>query len=400
MEVRYTQPLAATSTKVEVVEDPTYFAALEEEWDDLYRHSPMATPFQSWAWLYCWWEHRGEGYDLRLITVRNGEGLLVGLIPLMLERKLATRRLLFVGTGPSGLLDMLVREGWEHKVSEAGAAALEDMTGWDVADLQEVRETAAIWGVFRFWGRPRVWCVQGYCPVVEARPADELLASLSRNLRSTVRRSLRRAESEGVRGKVAEVAEAERAARRLVALSRQMWQKRWRETAPGHWTQKNETYKVSAACRMIACGLGGISEFWQDGEVVLSYFWLSGQNFFGGYMLGASHRTLQRYQWSSLYILDGVSNARGRGIGHFDLLRGTEPYKLRWNPTLVPNHRLILSRNLAVWLPYAQYQLLRHKAQHYLDSESAPGWVKRAHIELRALLRYGVPRFSGPRGRT
>jgi hypothetical protein len=34
---------------VEVVEDSRGFAALEGEWDDLHRHSPLATPFQSWA---------------------------------------------------------------------------------------------------------------------------------------------------------------------------------------------------------------------------------------------------------------------------------------------------------------------------------------------------------------
>ncbi len=44
---------------VEIVEDSWGFAALEEEWDDLHRQSPRATPFQSWAWLYSWWEHYG-----------------------------------------------------------------------------------------------------------------------------------------------------------------------------------------------------------------------------------------------------------------------------------------------------------------------------------------------------
>jgi CelD/BcsL family acetyltransferase involved in cellulose biosynthesis len=84
--------------EVAVIRDPQAFAALEEEWDDLYRRCPRATPFQSWAWLYTWWEYYGEGYELRLITVRH-EGLLVGIIPLMLERWWGLGRLLFVGTG-------------------------------------------------------------------------------------------------------------------------------------------------------------------------------------------------------------------------------------------------------------------------------------------------------------
>src|SRR5918999_86631 len=72
--------------EVAVLEDAREFAALEEEWNDLYRNSPLATPFQSWAWLYSWWEYYEEGYELRLITVRD-EDLLVGLMPLMLKRR-------------------------------------------------------------------------------------------------------------------------------------------------------------------------------------------------------------------------------------------------------------------------------------------------------------------------
>ena len=85
--------------RVETLQDMNDFAALEKEWGDLYRNSPRATPFQSWAWLYPWWKFYGEDYDLRLITVRDHTGLLVGLMPLMLERLTDFGRLLFVGTG-------------------------------------------------------------------------------------------------------------------------------------------------------------------------------------------------------------------------------------------------------------------------------------------------------------
>src|SRR5829696_6015787 len=94
---------------VEVVDDSRGFAELEEEWEDLHRQCPRATPFQSWAWLYTWWEYYGEDYELRLITVRDDEGLLIGLAPLMLKRRLGFRRLLFVGTGPTDYLDVLAR---------------------------------------------------------------------------------------------------------------------------------------------------------------------------------------------------------------------------------------------------------------------------------------------------
>jgi CelD/BcsL family acetyltransferase involved in cellulose biosynthesis len=150
---------------------------------------------------------------------------------------------------------------------------------------------------------------------------------------------------------------------------------------------------VAAARRMTARELGGISEFWQDGEVVISDFWVSGRDFIGTYMLGASREALQRYQWSSLYIWDALNIARSKNWSYLDLLRGDEPYKLRWSSRVSPSHRLILGRNLAFWAPYAGYHALRSKARRYVRSESAPRWIDGAITESRILRRYGVVKY-------
>jgi CelD/BcsL family acetyltransferase involved in cellulose biosynthesis len=83
---------------VTVLEDTREFAALEEEWEELYHDCAAATPFQSWGWLYSWWEHFGEGHELRIVAVRSGE-LLVGILPFMIQRRFGFKRLLFIGVG-------------------------------------------------------------------------------------------------------------------------------------------------------------------------------------------------------------------------------------------------------------------------------------------------------------
>ena len=369
--------------EVVVLEDPRAFEALEGEWEELYHDSPLATPFQSWAWLYSWWEFYGEPYELRLVTVRSGD-LLVGLIPLMLERRWGFGRLLFIGTVPTDYLDVLVRKGWEAEVSEVGVQAIKDMGSWQVADLQQARPEAAAWSIFRSWTGPRTHVWQASCPVIEVKSWDELVLSLSKNHRSTVRRALRRAEADGVRCEVAKPADAERAARRLVAVSREQWEGN-PLVGPRHWTRRFESHVVAAVRRMAARGLGGISEFWRDGEVLISDFWVSGKDFLGTYMLGASQEALRRYQWSSLYIWDAVNIAHSKNSSRLDLLRGTEPYKLRWNPRVLPNHRMILGRNPAFWGPYAGYHALRSRAKRYASSEDAPRWIKNAKDVYRAL---------------
>jgi CelD/BcsL family acetyltransferase involved in cellulose biosynthesis len=375
-----------------VLRDTREFASLEEEWDDLYRHSPRATPFQSWAWLYSWWEYYGEGYELRLVTVRGGEGMLIGVLPLMLERRWGFGRLLFVGSGKSTYLDMLVREVWEGAVVEAGAAALERMGSWQVADLQELRPQAAAWTLFRNWVGPRACAYQAYCALVAAKPWEELLASVSKSLRRETRRSLRQAAAEGARWELAETPAAEQAAGRMVALNRKQWRERWQDTSPEHWTQAFETHLQTAARRMTSYGLGGISEFRRGEETILSTFLLFGRDSVGFYMVGADREALGRYTYSSLLVWDMLNIARDRNVPYIDFFAGDEAYKLRWNPKVIYKHRIILGRNLSYWSPYAGYLVWRSKAVRYAMSEDSPEWAREAaHRYVR--LRYKVARL-------
>ncbi len=381
----HSKKLPADNALVGVLEDTREFALIKEEWEDLYRCCAEATPFQSWAWLYSWWEFYGDGYELRLVTVRNDEGLLIGLFPLMLERRRGFGRLLFVGTGPTDYLDALVREGWEEVVFEAGARTLGKIGSWSVADLQQLRPNATAWGLFRRWEGAGSYIRQDGCPVIEAKPWDELLMSLSKSRRKSVRQSLRQAEKDGVYRRIASVADAEQAARRLVAVHRESWQ--GRNIGAEHLTQRFESLIVAAARRMTAHGSGAISEFWRDGEVVISDFMLFGRDHVGTYTLGASQKALQRYQWSSLYIWDAVEVAGSRNKGYVDLLRGEEPYKLRWSSEIVPTYRLLLGRHRAAWAPYAGYHALRSRAKWYAKSEDSPQWVRSAADKYREARR-------------
>lgn len=357
-----------------VIRDARGFAALEEEWDDLYHHSPRATPFQSWAWLYSWWESYGDGYEPCLISVREG-GLLVGLIPLMLERRLGFGRLLFVGTGMTDQLDMLAREGREEAVARAGAEALARMDSWEVADLQELRPEAAAWALLRRgWPGPKTHRWQSNCPTTDLKPWDELVESLPKSYRRMVRRSLRRAEEDGMRYELADAAEAGDAAKRLVSLHRESWQ--GRGIGLEHTTERFAALLEAAARRMTARGLGAISEFRTDNEVVISTFLVFGQDFVGTYLNGVTREARKRYQFSSLCVRDELNVARDIGIPALNHLRGEHTYKMLWSTRIEPNHRLLLARSPAVLACYGAYRTMRSKVDAYVHSEQAPAWVE------------------------
>jgi CelD/BcsL family acetyltransferase involved in cellulose biosynthesis len=387
------------------------FTSLKEEWNELYECCPSATPFQSWEWLYSWWEFYGEGnYELRLVTVRNAGGILVGLLPLMVRRWPSLRRLLLIGGDRVTLYgdvltpykDVLVREGWEEPVARAGARSLKEMHGWRVADLQELMPQAAAWEIFRYWQEPKASLPITDYVLIRANSWEELLTSLSRKLRKTARRTLRRIEKDGVRCEPAAPEDAGRAAHTLVELHRQLWA--GRRIAPEHLSPRYEAFMEAAARRMTARGIGRISEFRRGPTVLVSQLFVFDKDFVGVYLLGASEEASRRYQFETLSNRDAIDVARSTGSEYVSFMDGATQEKLRWASEVVRSQRAILGRTNAFWVPYAGYYLARERyyallseAQLYLHSEQAPRWIKNAMERYYELVLYpyseGAPRW-------
>jgi len=319
------------------------------------------------------------------MLVRNGEGLLMGILPLMLERGRGYRRLLFVGTGLSDYLDVLARMGWETEVAEAMARALGRVGPWQVADLHQLRPASAAWDIFERWDGPKVRVWQDSCPVIDVEPWDELLMSLKRKMRYDVRRALRRAQADGVSCEQVTQENAESAIPRWIALHREGWQ--GRTIDPEHLTQEFESHLETAARRMIASGVGGVYEFRRDGEVIAAHLLIFGSDFVAEYLWGATREALERYQVSSLNIHNGTNVAVERNCAYLDLLRGEEPYKLRWATKVVATHRVVLGRSRIAWTPYAAYCVLRSRAKRYVNSDEVPPWINEAVLRFRAVRR-------------
>jgi CelD/BcsL family acetyltransferase involved in cellulose biosynthesis len=134
-------PRASTWVKLEIVRDGAAFAALRSEWNALLAES-TAGMFNSWAWLYPWYRRIAPDREPWILTARNEQGALVGVLPLALERRRVTgvqiRRLAFMGETHVGsdYLDVVAKKGLEEPVARAFAARLrEESNAWDVLDL-------------------------------------------------------------------------------------------------------------------------------------------------------------------------------------------------------------------------------------------------------------------------
>jgi hypothetical protein len=289
--------------------------------------------------------------------------------------------------------DVLVREGWEQRVGEASARALRELGGWWVADLRELMPQAAAWHLFRNWeGLKTSVPLEDYL-LIHANSWEELLSSLSKKARKTARRTLRSAEEDGVRCEPASPEDAEQAARRLVALHRELL--RGRRIDPGNLASRFETFIAIAARRMTARGIGRISEFRRGDAVLVSNFFVFDKDFVGWYMIGASREASRRYQYNTLAMWDAMNVAHGRDNAYVSLMDYASRDKSRWADELVSSRRAILGHGRAFWIPYAGYHTLRDRyysllseAQLYVHSEGAPSWVKKATEGYYALQSY------------
>jgi hypothetical protein len=102
-------------------------------------------------------------------------------------------------------------------------------------------------------------------------------------------------------------------------------------------------------------------------------------------MIDASRKAVERYRFSSFAVWSEVDIACQRKSRHHNLMRGDEPYELRWDPKIVPNHRATLGRNLVLWSYYASYNALYSKSRQYVNSEDTPRWVESAADRFHTL---------------
>ena len=130
--------------RIECNVDFEAFRRLEREWHELCAQCPSATMFNSWEWLFSWWQTYRGARELRLILVRSG-GALVAVLPLCLSREpvvgpLMARVLRFVGDGSydSDYLDWIVRSGDEDRVVAALARWFAENRDWDALRLREL----------------------------------------------------------------------------------------------------------------------------------------------------------------------------------------------------------------------------------------------------------------------
>ncbi len=327
-----------------VIRDHDDLDALAASWDDLWRRTPSATPFQSHGWISAWAHSYVPARQLAVVVVWSGDVLV------------AAAGLHRIRRGPFGVLAPLGGELSDHTdvlldptVPDAGSrlvAALLDLPGWGVLDLPEVLPSAAAGSWARQWpGRSR-WAEASLNLQLPALPVDEALARVPTKTAATLRRKLRKVEQLGVEHTEVALADVPRAVDDLIRLHEAQWA--GRRGNPEHLTTRFRTHLVDALAAMIDREQAVFVEYRVDGELMASEVDLLGHEQLAYYLAGISPALRQRIDTAVLLVGGALGRAVDRGRSEYSFLRGLEDYKFRWRPDEVRSSRILLARPRAL----------------------------------------------------
>src|SRR5262245_56250139 len=128
--------------KVEKVTTIEGFRELEAVWDRLLQQSASNSITLTFDWLSTWWEIFGEGRELYILVVRDGE-MVIGIAPMgkrLVQHYglLPFRRLEFLASGEeeadeicSDYLDFILQAGRESEALKAILESIYEAQDWD-----------------------------------------------------------------------------------------------------------------------------------------------------------------------------------------------------------------------------------------------------------------------------
>lgn len=305
-----------------LISEPGKLEALRDEWLDLWRRSPGATPFQSPMWLLPWWRAFGSD-EMSTIVARDAGGALTALLPLYIVRDGDESLGMFLGTGTSDYLDSVGNGDAAPLLAEIATL---DCQMWD---LQQLRPSSPLLTAPLPDGLQDQIIDHDRCPILPIEGAgDELQNLISTHFRKKLRYYRRALARLGpVTTESATPATLDELLDALYALHAARWMRRGlpgvldddvvqrfhREAARG--------LLDAGALRLHAIRLGEriVAVFYGFAHAGTVYYYLSGYD-----------PELERLSIGTLIVAHAIEEAVREGATTFDFLRGAEEYKYAW----------------------------------------------------------------------
>jgi hypothetical protein len=193
--------------EVEVIDQLTKLAPLQEEWDRLNQCTADLSPFSSHAWITTWAECYLGRNEPRIVIVRK-DGKLVGVAPFYLTSKFGIRilRLLGLKEVNGECVNFLIEPGLEEIVGSVIFDALLDSVGhWDAMSFWAIRSNSTLQHLLFFHGSRLlnetqvITTMLGPARIIRFNSSwEEFLKNSSQNFRKHTKRYLLACEEYGI----------------------------------------------------------------------------------------------------------------------------------------------------------------------------------------------------------
>ena len=334
---------------VDALDDDGALDRLADDWRALFDAAPAATPFQSWEWARAWWSHCRRG-RLLVLCARDPQGLLVGLLPLVVVPFGPARRLTFLGAPEADYQDLLALPAQADAVRDAFAGWLaSEASGWDIIDLPDVREDSVLATLAppspRLAARRFVHRICPYLPL----DGDWRLAA-GKQLRTRLRQQSRRMTRDfHVDFDLAGADDLPHALDDLFYLHDRRWRRRGLRGAFARPSVRR--FHRELAGRFAGRGWLRLHRLRVDGKTRAAFYCFADAArvyyYLSGFDLGFC-----RYSPGAVLMGRAVEDAQSAGARVFDLLRGDENYKREWGARERRTVRVVVTkrRSLRSWL--------------------------------------------------
>lgn len=309
---------------------------IRQEWDRLLEACPDSTPFQSYEWLLAWWKRFGQGRLMTLALRAGGE--LRGLAPLYVNNG----EVLFIGSGVSDYLGVLLDPSIEVPGAQAVFDHLAGCGGWSLCRFQDMRPSCALLAVkppdkLKAELTPGETCLGIDLPSV----VEEFRKTHGRTGKCGSKRLWRQLEARGMKVEMA-VDEAEAVS--FTDTLFRLHSKKWEAAGKSGVLQGPEirAFHDEATLGFQKKGMLRLYRMRFAGRELAALYGFEHRGRLYTYLMGYDP-DFSSLSPGRLMLLSVAEDCITRGVVGMDFLRGAEKYKYDWSPKETRNYTLLIT---------------------------------------------------------
>ncbi len=359
--------------KIRHIQEKEEFLDLKDAWGVLLAQNHVQTIFLSWVWLYSWWEVYGEKHKLYLMTAWQSDELL-GIMPLMIStekrRGFSFRVLEPLGTPLCDVSGFLLKDKSERALLAMGNYLVEHKKDWDTVVLNNFLKSDPALTQFKSYLNEKGMKIKEKESVHFHIPLegnwDDYHASLSRHFRKNIRRAVRNAAAKG------EVSffyfSGENATwevfQKIIEIDQYS-----KYPIIYQSTQEQEFHKKLLK-RMQEKGQLLLFLLEIDNTPLAYEYGFIRNGIYESWRASIDYRFDPKVSIGTLLSKLATEKSFALGYKEIDFLRGTESYKLKWQPTTrkyskirIIHKNSLLTLFIYVWMPELRNKMANKKSE-------------------------------------